>query len=530
MEVFGLIRIGGIHVRNSSFFRRKLSLFIFCSIFLAGVLVILVNTKNGIGIYHDSVFYLTSATNLVNGEGLSWFGDGGSLTPLTHFAPLYPLNISAFIALGADAEGAARWIAAILFGANIALIGYLVAHFTRRITSGIITSVLVLISPVLVGVHTIALSEPIFIFFTLIFITLLTYYIVSPSWRTFILMVIFAALGYLSRYVGIVLLGTGFLVLLFLQDQNLRRRIRDSALFFFLAFIPMLSWLLRNFCLTGLTTNRIFQFHPPERFILNAFLDTLLTWIVPIELSTSIQLVIVIGFIVILCYILYRLFKSTDFHKNRSLVFSTILVIFLSIYLLSLAFSITFFDAATPVDNRTLGPVFISLLLISILLLATVLTEGKYKLLRIPFFLIIVIYSLNSLAKSSEILRELRDDGVGFSNHNWQTSATIDWVLNLPEDVLIYSNEMLALTYLTGYPAFSIPEKIDTVRAEIRPNFEEEMGFMYDRLRKPESYLVLFHPFHLRWEMPTRDEITYPFSRLVDFEDAIVYISPNNLE
>ena len=87
MEVFGLIRIGGIHVRNSSFFRRKLSLFIFCSIFLAGILVILVNTKNGIGIYHDSVFYLTSATNLVNGEGLSWFGDGGSLTPLTHFAP-----------------------------------------------------------------------------------------------------------------------------------------------------------------------------------------------------------------------------------------------------------------------------------------------------------------------------------------------------------------------------------------------------------------------------------------------------------
>jgi hypothetical protein len=74
----------------------------------------------------------------------------------------------------------------------------------------------------------------------------------------------------------------------------------------------------------------------------------------------------------------------------------------------------------------------------------------------------------------------------------------------------------------------SIPEKIDTVTTEVRPEFDQALARMHERLERPQAYLLLFHPFGLRHGMPTRDEITFPLSRLKEFNDALVYIDPIN--
>ena len=87
-------------------FRRILLPIYFGLLFAVGV-AITGNSPGGIGIYHDSIFYLTSASNLTNGHGLSWFDEGNTLKPLTHFPPLYPLALSAFITLKVSAGTAA---------------------------------------------------------------------------------------------------------------------------------------------------------------------------------------------------------------------------------------------------------------------------------------------------------------------------------------------------------------------------------------------------------------------------------------
>ncbi len=502
----------------------------FIALFLIGFLFLLWSTPRGIGIQHDSVFYLTAANNLISGRGLSWIGDGGVVKPLIHFPPLYPLALSSLIALGLTAETAARLMAAILFGANIALSGLLVASITRHTTIGILASLLALITPAMLETHLIALSEPPFIFISLAFIAYLTRHLTKPTWHTLLLVAILASAGALTRYAGMALLATGGFCLLFLQRRSLRARLRDLALFSLAALLPILLWLYRNFTLTGSLTNRTFRFHPPGKGLLKALLEVVPAWIIPTDLPLPLTIALIFALALGIGYLLQQRLRSPAPARDARRTLLVVLIAFQVVYLSLLIFSITFFDAATPLDNRTLLPFLITLLILVVGLGWRFAAEGKGRLARLLLLGLLTLFVWNSWMLSSALLQRSREKGIGFASQQWRASETLAWVSRLPEGALIYTNERLALTYLSGRPAFSIPEKIDTVRAEPRAGFAAEMALMHERLRGENAYLVLFHPYNLRWEMPTRDEITFPLARLVEFEDASVYINPVNLK
>jgi hypothetical protein len=501
---------------------------IFIVLGIAGALLLLANSTWGIGVTHDSVFYLNSASNLTHGEGLSWIGDRGRIRPLTHFAPFYPLVLSPFIALGVDPEVAALWIALISFGLIIFLTGYFVSSVTERTSSGVLTSVLTLLSPVILGVHTIALSEPVFLLITLCFLAALGRYLSKPSGANFLLIVILAALGYLTRYVGVTLLLTGACAILVFRRNGLGARLRDSAIFVLLAFFPMALWMLRNYSLTGTMTNRTLGFHPPSGQTVLNFFGTVASWIFPFPFGEVLRTLIVLAATLALAYVSVRALKRSPQVLKGNCI--PLLALFLLVYMSSLAFSITLVDAATPLDNRILSPAYLSLLLFSVLVLGGMSKCWNNALPRIVILLLLGVVIWSDLIGTSSTLQELSERGIGFTSQMWQESETLAWVDGLAKDSLIYTNERFALTYITGRSAISIPEKINTVTAQIRPEFDQALVTMHQRLETPHAYLVLFHPFGLRNGMPTRDEITFPLSRLKEFEDAWVYIDPINIE
>lgn len=49
----------------------------------------------GVGVGYDSFYYITSARNLISGQGLGTIDVDGSIIPLTKFPPLYPLILAA---------------------------------------------------------------------------------------------------------------------------------------------------------------------------------------------------------------------------------------------------------------------------------------------------------------------------------------------------------------------------------------------------------------------------------------------------
>ena len=497
---------------------------VFAGFFLLGALLLGLNSPWGIGVYHDSAYYISAAQNLVAGEGLAWFGDGGELRTLTHFAPLYPLALAGGFALGIETDSVVRVIAALLYGGNIALLGWIIYHLTHHLWPGVLSSTLALLSVVILGVHLQAMSEPGFLLTTFTCLIALTDYIVSGERRSFFIAIALAALSYLTRYIGVVVLGTGALSLLLFGARPLRKRFQDALIFALTVFLPMALWMTRNYARTGSLTNRILRLHPPQLAKIKQFAATVVGWVSPYRLTAPGTFLILLGIAVLLGLFLYRLWRMRKTECDPITSFSGVVLIFALLYLASSAFSATFFDASTPFDDRILSPLYVTFLILFVLAIHQIHSEHR-GWIALAMVLLVVLVNIQAPEVWDQFTR-LREDGIGFTSQGWRESEIVAWVSSLPQGTTIYSNEKSALNFLTPQRVYAIPEKIDPVKAEVRDYYEESMQTMRERLSAPHAYLIVFHPGQLRVGMPTLEEITQELILFAEYADANVYVDP----
>jgi 4-amino-4-deoxy-L-arabinose transferase-like glycosyltransferase len=506
----------------------RLPLLVFGGFFLLGALLLGLQSPWGIGVYHDSVYYLTSAENLMAGNGLAWFGDGGELRTLTHFAPLYPLTLTPGVFLGMEAANAARLLAAMFYGANIALLGWIIYHLTRRLWLGALCAAMALLSSVILGVHLLAMSEPEFLLAAMACLAAIAHYLTTGERRSFYLAIALAALSYLTRYVGIVVLATGALSLLLLGARPLRKRLQDAFVFGLAAFLPMALWMARNYVHTGSLTNRTLRFHPPQLAKIKQFAATVVGWVSPFRLTAPGTFLILLAFAALLGLFLYRVWKLRKSGCGPIFVFSGTALLFALLYLASLAFSATFFDASTPFDDRILSPLYVVFLLL--IVLATHETLASHRLWMVLALVLLVVQVGVQAPEAWRQITTLREEGIGFSSRAWQESETVAFVASLPQDVTIYSNEKSALVFLTGQLPYAVPEKTDPVKAEVRDYYDEAMQAMRERLSAANAYLVVFHADQLREGMPPKSEIIAGFELYLAFDDAEIYTASSGVE
>jgi hypothetical protein len=93
---------------------------------VVGATALLFSTRWGIGLSPDSVVYIASARNLLSGFGLSVSFTTGEFLPLTHYPSLFSAGLAGLGFVGIDPLDRARWLNALIFGANITLLGIVV--------------------------------------------------------------------------------------------------------------------------------------------------------------------------------------------------------------------------------------------------------------------------------------------------------------------------------------------------------------------------------------------------------------------
>ncbi len=260
----------------------------FISFILLGVLaalgtaLVLRATPEGLGLSDDSIAYIAGARSMLTGHGYreAWLA---SDQPVTHFPPAFS-GVLAFIGLsGLDPVRGARFLNASLFGLNIFVLGILGWRTTKSLPAGLALGALLLVNAALLRVHAVAMSEPLFIFLSLLAFWMFDLYIERDEhWLWLLACGILSGLAYLTRYAGLALVAT-FLVALAVLHHTWRTRFVGAGIYL-AGFLPSaIGWAVRNELVDGNATNRTFIWHPITAANFDTALYNISTFLVPVE-------------------------------------------------------------------------------------------------------------------------------------------------------------------------------------------------------------------------------------------------------
>ena len=441
---------------------------------VAGGWLLFYATPQGLGLNDDSIAYIAGARSLLSGQGYReiWLISAG---PVTHFPPGFPSALAFFsLVTGIDPLRAARLLNGLLFGANIFLMGWLALRMTKSRIIGLLTALLFMLTPSLLRIHSNAMSEPLYVFFTLVTFLLLDLYIQKQNERRAQGLLLAAGLvtsfAFLTRYAALALLATGIVALVILHSEWRKRLVSVGV--YLAGFAPfVLAWMIRNRLVGGTVTNRAIGWHPISETNARMGIRTFSEFLVPISnwqlslikisgLFEGILIVLALGLLIwTLKAGLPRLFQPEKNPPPEVISFLNGLYIFG--YFLALATTMTFFDPATKFQLRIVAPMLVSLVLLLAFGLKTVSGWGAGKWIALGLAFVIFVVSVVGM---SETLADLRRGGQVYANERWYDAPAIAELRKLPADVVIHSNQPGVIYLYVGRPGALLPENVQSAK------------------------------------------------------------------
>jgi hypothetical protein len=470
-----------------------------------GVILVLQATPEGAGLSDDSIAYVAGARSMVAGHGYreAWLA---SNQPVTHFPPAFPTVLAFFGFLGIDPLHAARWVNALLFGLNAGLLGILAWRMTPSLTAGLVLAGLFVLCADLLQVHAVAMSEPLFIFLSLLSFWMFDLYFERDQHWWLGACATFVGMAYLTRYSGLALLAT-FVVALFVLKKGWGQKVITSALFVAGTLPWILGWTLRNKLVAENATNRTLVWHPITSQNLHMGLRTVADAFFSIDAWRKVAIknpIITQGLIFIilgsvLVWLAIRTWKYlserqsqasppfTPGNKPIGEVISFTTGLYLFAYLASILSSMLLFDAATKFKLRILAPMFVSLLIL--LVYAGVWMRNKNR----PLVLIVMsIFLVFSAYKQFNTIAEWSKGGVGYASFKWYDSKAMAYLRKLPSTVRIYTDEPAAVYLYTGRGNYVLPDRYDSATALLRPGFQQGLQQMRQEILEGKAVLAIF--------------------------------------
>ena len=462
-------------------------------------------TPEGLGLSDDSIAYIAGARSLLAGQGYreAWLESNQFVT---HFPPAFSGILALIGLMGLDPVNGARLVNTLLFGVNAALLGLLGWRMTKSSVAGIVAAALFIVNDSLLRVHAVAMSEPLFLFFSLLaFLCFDLALTPNPSphsgrgeYGWLIAAGILTSLAYLTRYSGLALVAT-FAVALILLNDTWKKRIVSVAIYL-VSFLPLvIAWSIRNRIVAGNATNRTTIWHPVTAETLDQGLRTFSEFLVPVEewrreLFRTPEIfvaVIVILSLAILSWImvngLRRFFKPST-SMPEVIGFTNGLYIFG--YMASVLFSISLFDASTPLKVRILAPVYLPLLLLLVHAGVWMWNRRQRAGRVIVIGLAALVFSVSAVGQARTVT-SLAGGGTGYASFKWYDSKVMDYLQTL-DGLAIYTNEPGAVYLYTGRGCRVLPQRVDPVTGLAWDNFNEGVENVRNDVRSGGAVLALF--------------------------------------
>lgn len=493
---------------------------------LIGAGLLLAATRWGVGLSPDSAVYVAAARNYNQGLGLTVPFGSEINGPLAHHAPFYPLLLGLLAWPGPDPLDGARWLQLLLFAANILLAGALLwlLHPGRSVWA-LAAAFFLLISPALFSLHSMAWTEALFLFLGFAGFACLALFLERGSWPLLALATCCLGLAMLTRYAGAALLATAALALFLYPNRHWRARLLHTVLFAFLSGLPFFLWLLRS---RDGGAIRTLSFHPIGREQLQQGLNSVVGWfLIPDSLPTLVKLGLLAALLLPLGAALFLIYRERE---KRPLPHPLLwlLLLFTFIYPTFLLFSISFFDANTPLDDRILSPLYVALLLLLIYAIATLWqTVSRPRGRLVALLALALLLAVGQIRQSCAWLWQGYQQGIGFNSLTWQNSPLIQAIAELDEETLLFANAPEPINIHTGRPVLRLPRKFESVTQQVNSQYATEMGDLRGRLTQEQGVVVYFTTLRIS-TLPTADELISDLDLVVQAEttDGRLYRPP----
>jgi len=536
-----------INIRKKSYL---LIIIILTVLSLAGFsLILFITSKTGPGISPDSVSYIAGARNLLNGNGLTILLNSDGTIPLNlwqptnlnesihifKWPPLYPLVLALPGIFNLDIIEGARWINSTLFGLNIFLLGFILIKTTKYLFLPLLASLIFLFSKEIIAIHHMVWSEPLFILLVLLALLMIFNFFSTKKILFIFLSALCSGLAFLTRYSGAALILTIAIALLFLSKEKIRKRFLWLLLFAFLSCLPASIWFLRlQFLKSGISVRRMgFNTIPADE--LKLMIDNITKWFLPGSISFILRVVFtgVAGVLILAGFIIIFVRRKDNIVFYNQKIIINILLIFIILYT-GFNFLTRFVAGANMdfYDNRHL-----TLILSALIIIITLIFDGLLNLAEVNkitkiitgtavysiFIIFIVFYIFYFFCGNNIYAYSTISTGTGYYRKDWRTSETIAGIKELPESILIYTNEPCAIYILTNRPSKMIPSAIDIQTKKPNVNYLSELKKMEDEVNTKKGIIIIFKTglsFFIKEKDLKNDIILQP---VMSFKDGTFY-------
>jgi len=496
-----------------------------------GMAVLFIATRQGAGLSPDSAGYIVMAKTLLLRGTLLDIGGWQGYTPAVVFPPLFPAVLSLLGALGLDPVIGARVLNTVLFGANIFLIGRILLRLTSSLVAAAGAAFFSLTSLCLLLIHSMAWTEPLFLFLMLTSLFLLSSYMTaeSPHYKFLIGASLLAALGVLTRKAGLGLVLTGFLGVLFWgRGKTFFKRLPEAALFLSFSVMLLGGWSLwKNHAGHGIYEVKTLAFHPVLSDFFRQTAFTVSVWLVPESVPALVRAGSLL--IVLSVFFVAGLFVSSK-DKKPFPVLILLLALFILCHFAVYAGSIAFF-ANQFVDNRALSPVFAAcVILVGFVLHCLCEVRFVSKAFKVSLILFGGLLGISYAARAASWVAETASQGQGYASLAWKSSPTMEAVRGLPEGIPLYTNAPDAVYLLTGklssgLPAKYVSRKIHVAGLKENNAYPVEWNKMMRELKDGRGVLVYFDELRARPYYPTKTDLEkdLALARRESTRDGILY-------
>ena len=243
-------------------------------------LVLTATDPPGPGLDPDAMQYMGAAESLAaHGRyqipSAPWW-NSDSTSALAHFPPGFPTALAIPVRLGMTPPQAARLVNALAAAVTAAVVVLLVSEAAASLVAGALAVLALFTMPAMHLVHLSVLSEPLFLACTALALAAMTRRRLHP-----LLAGIPAAVGILTRYAGLSLVGATALWFFADGRGTLRERLRRAALALLPGLLAQGAWVLRTKRIGGPAQIRQFALYGDVTPMLRQGGATLRDWLVP---------------------------------------------------------------------------------------------------------------------------------------------------------------------------------------------------------------------------------------------------------